>query len=111
MKAMAEKVVQDCLKGRFPLTATKARAGPLAKSWPPRFRKNCLKPLIPLPGYSWKTRPLSVRLEANPLVPGDTDASSLPIAQLRYVVTNTADSHVRFGLCDFAQLYQRPRFS
>lgn len=44
--------------------------------------------------------PLTVRLEAfNPLVPGDVDASSLPIAVLRYVVTNTGTRTRPVTLC------------
>jgi uncharacterized protein (DUF608 family) len=39
--------------------------------------------------------PVTVRLEAfNPLVPGDTDASSIPVAVLRYVLTNRTGKRV-----------------
>ena len=51
-------------------------------------------------GLEDESVPLAVRLEAcNPLVPGDTDASSLPIAQLRYVVTNTSDHTRPVSVC------------
>jgi uncharacterized protein (DUF608 family) len=44
--------------------------------------------------------PLRVRLEAfNPLVPGDVAASALPVAVLRYVVTNTGTRSRPVTLC------------
>ncbi|GAB3424821.1 GH116 family glycosyl-hydrolase [Flindersiella endophytica] len=43
--------------------------------------------------------PVSVRLQAfNPLVPADADASGIPIAILRYVVTNHSDSDLDVSL-------------
>ena len=44
--------------------------------------------------------PLDVRLQAfNPLVPGDADASGIPVAVLRYVLTNTGDEMVEASIC------------
>jgi len=44
--------------------------------------------------------PLTVRLEAfNPLIPGDVEASSLPVAVVRYVVTNTGTRSRPVTLC------------
>ena len=44
--------------------------------------------------------PLTVRLQAfNPLVPGDVAASSLPVAVLRYVITNSGDVARPVTLC------------
>jgi len=44
--------------------------------------------------------PLDVRIEAfNPLVPGDADASGIPVAVLRYVLTNKTDKSVAASVC------------
>jgi len=44
--------------------------------------------------------PLHVRLEAfNPLIPGDDEASSLPVAVLRYQLTNPTSSPVEATVC------------
>jgi len=44
--------------------------------------------------------PLQVRLQAfNPLVPGDAAASELPLAVLRFVLTNPGDAPVQAAVC------------
>lgn len=44
--------------------------------------------------------PIIARLEAfNPLVPGDSGASSLPVAMLRYTITNTTDRPLEVTVC------------
>jgi uncharacterized protein (DUF608 family) len=44
--------------------------------------------------------PVTVRLEAfNPFIPADADASGLPVAVLRYVLTNTTDATVTASIC------------
>ena len=44
--------------------------------------------------------PLKVRIEAfNPLVPGDADASGLPVAVLRFVLQNPRASTCRQSVC------------
>ncbi len=44
--------------------------------------------------------PLNVRLEAfNPLIPGDTDASSIPTAVFRFVLSNPGSSSVDAAVC------------
>jgi len=44
--------------------------------------------------------PLAVRLQAfNPLIPGDADASGLPVAVLRVVLTNEGDVPVTASVC------------
>jgi len=68
----------------------------------PRFRKALFAVAYPLaqvllsdPGV-----PLDVRLEAfNPLIPGDADASGLPVAVLRYVLRNGLDIPVTATVC------------
>lgn len=68
----------------------------------PRFREGALHVAYPLaqvclgdPEVPW-----SVRLEAfNPLIPGDSSASGLPLAVLRYVLRNDGDTPVEASLC------------
>ena len=44
--------------------------------------------------------PVSVRIKGfNPLIPGDSDASGLPIAVLSYEVTNTTDAELEVAVC------------
>ena len=48
--------------------------------------------------------PLHVRLEAfNPLIPGDADSSSIPVAVLRYVLTNPTSQPVSASVCGSLQ--------
>lgn len=48
--------------------------------------------------------PLTVTLKAfNPLVPGDADKSGIPMAVLRYVVTNTSAETVKVSICGTMQ--------
>lgn len=58
----------------------------------PRFRRSEFRTAYPFAQVSLEddALPVDVRLDAfNPLVPLDADASGIPIAVLRYVVTNT----------------------
>ncbi|GAB4116421.1 MAG: non-lysosomal glucosylceramidase [Roseiflexaceae bacterium] len=44
--------------------------------------------------------PVDVRIEAfNPLIPGDTDSSSIPAAILRFVITNHSTTHLSGSVC------------
>ena len=93
--------VGRALEGPLPLWAYE---GALGSSVPhaglPRFGSVRFETAYPLgqvvlgdPGL-----PVSVRLQAfNPLVPCDLDASTLPIAVLRYVVTNLVDAQAGCG--------------
>ena len=48
--------------------------------------------------------PVDVRVEAfNPLVPGDADASGIPVAVLRYVVRNRTNKPVQASVCGTVQ--------
>ena len=68
----------------------------------PRFEKTTFSAAYPLAQVTFDHQlvPLQVRLEAfNPLVVGDEDKSGIPIAVLRYVVTNTSDQAVDISIC------------
>ena len=48
--------------------------------------------------------PLGVRLEAfNPLIPGDSDASGIPAAILRFVLSNDTDADIEAAVCGSLQ--------
>ncbi len=48
--------------------------------------------------------PLAVRLEAfNPLIPGDSDASGIPVAILRFVLLNDTDADIEAAVCGSLQ--------
>lgn len=67
----------------------------------PRFRRSEFLAAYPLGQVLLddETMPVAVRLQAfNPLVPCDVEASSIPIAVLRYVVRNTADHDVEVSV-------------
>jgi uncharacterized protein (DUF608 family) len=60
----------------------------------PRFENASFETAYPLGQVvlSDSAVPVSVRLQAfNPLIPADSDRSGIPVAVLRYVVTNTSD--------------------
>ncbi len=68
----------------------------------PRFRQARFAAAYPLGQVALADQsvPLQVRLEAwNPLVPGDSEASGLPIAVLRYILCNPMDVPIEAALC------------
>lgn len=72
----------------------------------PRFRSCAFGAAYPL-GQVWLSDedvPLDVRLEAfNPLVPADADASSVPVAVLRYVLHNKTAESLTATVCGSVQ--------
>ncbi len=72
----------------------------------PRFRKCSFAAAYPLGQVSLRDPdvPVDVRLEAfNPLVPGDADASGIPIAVLRFVLRNRTGRSVTASVCGSMQ--------
>ena len=72
----------------------------------PRFRYCQFKAAYPMAQVllSDPQVPVEVRLEAfNPLIPPDADASGIPIAVLRYVLTNRTDQPVSAAVCGSLQ--------
>jgi len=68
----------------------------------PRFRKASFDAAYPFGQVNLddEKMPVSVRIKAfNPLVPGDPDASGIPIAILRYAVTNKTDQELTVSVC------------
>jgi len=68
----------------------------------PRFRRCSFHAAYPL-GQVWLSDPdvpVRVRLEAfNPLIPGDAEASGIPVAVLRYVLYNRLEVPVAVSVC------------
>jgi len=74
----------------------------------PRFEETVFSAAYPLAGVEFIHRdvPLEVRLEAfNPLVMGDADRSGIPVAVLRYVLTNPADHPIEAAVCGMVPNY------
>ena len=68
----------------------------------PRFRKCAFEAAYPFGqvALSDPDVPVSVRLQAfNPLIPADADRSGIPVAVLRFVVTNKTDKKVAVSIC------------
>ncbi len=68
----------------------------------PRFRNCAFKAAYPFGQVelSDDNMPLDVTLQAfNPLIPADADASGLPVAVLRYVLSNKTDKPVAVSVC------------
>ena len=74
----------------------------------PRFEKTTFAAAYPLAqiNFEHKEVPLQVRLESfNPLVAGDEDKSGIPVAILRYVVTNTSDAPIETSVVGMVPNY------
>ncbi len=72
----------------------------------PRFRKCSFHAAYPLAQVclSDPDVPVDARIEAfNPLVPADADASGIPVAVLRFVLTNKTDQPVAASVCGSLQ--------
>jgi len=68
----------------------------------PRFRHAAFDAAYPLAQVQLRDPqvPIDVRLEAfNPMIPGDVDRSSLPVAVLRYVLSNPTDRDITATVC------------
>lgn len=74
----------------------------------PRFESSVFSAAYPLAQINFLHQdvPVKVRLEAfNPLVVGDDDKSGIPVAVLRYVLTNTTDENVETAVCGMIPNY------
>ena len=97
------KPVTRLLEGPLPAEACEGSHGSNAPNHGfPRFRECAFTAAYPFGQVILNDRdvPLNVRLEAfNPMIPGDADRSGLPVAVLRYVLTNTDQRSVRATVC------------
>lgn len=68
----------------------------------PRFNSSKMQTAYPIAKVSLidKTMPVEVSVKAfNPLIPGKTDDSSIPLAALEYVVKNSSGSELEVTIC------------
>ena len=97
------KAFVRALEGPLPLEIYENSHGSTAVNHGlPRFRSAAFAAAYPLGQVSLSDpeAPVEVRIEAfNPLVPADPEASGLPAAVLRYVLTNKTDSPLRAVVC------------
>ncbi len=88
-------VAARALEGPLPAEDYEGGSGAVARNHGlPRFRHCRFRAAYPLGQVllSDPDVPLAVRIEAhNPLIPTDADASGIPVAVLRYVLTNATD--------------------
>ena len=74
----------------------------------PRFEETTFAAAYPLAQVDFRHQdvPVQVRLEAfNPLIMGDADKSGIPVAVLRYVLTNTSDEAIETAICGMVPNY------
>lgn len=74
----------------------------------PRFEEAEFKAAYPLAQLNFKHKdvPLDVKLKAfNPMIPGDEDNSSIPVAILTYSVKNNSDKEMEFAVCGMIPNY------
>ncbi len=97
------QAVTRCLQGPIPYFLYEGTSGAVASNHGlPPFRQASFDAAYPLGQVhlSDPLVPLEVRLEAfNPLIPGDPAASSIPVAVLRYVLTNRTGKTVHAAVC------------
>ncbi|NLS79784.1 MAG: hypothetical protein GXY76_21265 [Chloroflexi bacterium] len=91
------------LEGPLPLEAYEASHGSRALNHGlPRFRRCEFAAAYPFGQVllSDPDLPLGARLEAwNPFIPGDADSSGIPVAALRYVLTNRGAASLTASIC------------
>lgn len=102
-EAGSKQAITRCVEGALPEREHfGARGSTAANHGLPRFAHCEFAAAYPLGQVMLRDKgvPVSVRLEAfNPLIPGDSDRSGMPVAVLRYVVTNTSKAAVDVALC------------
>ena len=101
------EAIARALEGPLDLSEYEGAFGSMARNHGlPRFRHASFEAAYPLGQVllSDPDVPVDVRLQAfNPLLPGDGDSSGLPIAVLRYVLTNKTDTPLTVSVCGTVQ--------
>ena len=83
-----------------------ARGATIPNHGLPRFRECCFEAAYPFGQVTLSDAdvPLSAQLRAfNPLIPTDSDNSGIPVAILRYVLTNDSDADIEAAVCGSVQ--------
>ncbi len=102
-KTSAGRKTAHALEGVIPPADYEGARGALVPNHGlPRFRNCSFESAYPFGQVNLGDDdvPLAVRLEAfNPLIPTDSDASGIPVAILRFVLTNAGDADVEAAVC------------
>ncbi len=95
------------LEGPVPFYLYEGSSGSVATNHGlPRFDENTFDAVYPFGQVNLKTAqiPVDVKIKAfNPLIPGDIDNSSIPVAILDFELTNTSGKEVSFTICGSMQ--------
>lgn len=95
------------LEGPVPFYLYEGSSGSIATNHGlPRFSENSFDASYPFGRVNLQTPqiPVDVKIKAfNPLIPGDIDNSSIPVAILDFELTNTSDKEVSFTICGSMQ--------
>jgi uncharacterized protein (DUF608 family) len=101
--ATGEHLITRCLEGPLDRMLYEGASGSTARNHGlPRFQKATFETAYPLAQISLSDPevPLQVRLEAfNPLIPCDAERSGIPVAVLRYVLTNPTSDDLSATVC------------
>ena len=91
------------LEGPVPFYLYEGESGSIATNHGlPRFRNASFDAAYPFGQVNLSTpeNPVKVKIRAfNPMIPGDVDNSSIPVAVLDYELTNTSDNEIIFSIC------------
>lgn len=95
------------LEGPVPFYQYEGSSGAIATNHGlPRFSEASFEAAYPFGQVELKTPqlPLSVKMKAfNPLIPGETDNSSIPVAIIDFELKNNSDKPVSFSICGTLQ--------
>ncbi|MBL7111756.1 MAG: hypothetical protein ISS19_07440 [Bacteroidales bacterium] len=95
------------LEGPVPFFLYEGMAGAVATNHGlPRFKNVSFDAAYPFGQVNLSTPqlPLEVKIKSfNPLIPGDVDNSSIPVAVIDFEITNTSDEEIVFSICGTMQ--------
>jgi len=95
------------LEGPLPFYEYEGSSGAIATNHGlPRFSEATFDAAYPFGQVNLRTPqlPVSVRMKAfNPMIPGDTDNSSIPVAVIDYELTNHSGLAIKFSICGTMQ--------
>lgn len=95
------------LEGPVPFYLYEGSSGAVATNHGlPRFEEVSFDAVYPFGQVNLSTPqlPLQVKIKAfNPLIPGDVNSSSIPMAVLDFEISNTSDQELVFGVCGSMQ--------
>src|SRR5690606_19136419 len=95
------------LEGPVPFYLYEGSSGAIATNHGmPRFSENTFDAAYPFGQVNLKTPqiPVDVKIKAfNPLIPGNIDNSSIPMAAIDFELTNTSEKDISFSICGSMQ--------